>query len=129
MKQIAAEVEDEHGKPIEVVTVGDARPSAQTDALLDATRQALVNAVTHGGEPVSLYCEANDTMVEVFVRDHGEGFDMDAIPPDRLGIRESIIGRIKRRGGTVEIVSRAGWGTEVRMHMPIALKAAQGEHR
>lgn len=51
------------------------------------------------------------------------------IPPDRLGIRESIIGRIKRRGGTVEIVSRAGWGTEVRMHMPIALKAAQGEHR
>lgn len=54
---------------------------------------------------------------------------MDAIPPDRLGIRESIIGRIKRRGGTVEIVSRAGWGTEVRMHMPIALKAAQGEHR
>ena len=42
------EVEDEHGKPIEVVTVGDARPSAQTDALLDATRQALVNAVTHG---------------------------------------------------------------------------------
>ena len=129
LKQIAAEVEDEHGKPIEVVTVGDARPSAQTDALLDATRQALVNAVTHGGEPVSLYCEASDTMVEVFVRDHGEGFDMDAIPPDRLGIRESIIGRIKRRGGTVEIVSRAGWGTEVRMHMPIALKAAQGEHR
>ena len=126
---LARSQEDEHGKPIEVVTVGDARPSAQTDALLDATRQALVNAVTHGGEPVSLYCEASDTMVEVFVRDHGEGFDMDAIPPDRLGIRESIIGRIKRRGGTVEIVSRAGWGTEVRMHMPIALKAAQGEHR
>ena len=25
----------------------------------------------------------------------------------------------------MEIVSRAGWGTEVRMHMPIALKAAQ----
>lgn len=129
LKQIAAEVEDEHGKPIEVVTVGDAHPSAQTDALLDATRQALVNAVTHGSEPVSLYCEATDTTVEVFVRDHGEGFDIDTIPPDRLGIRESIIGRIKRRGGTVEIVSRAGWGTEVRMHMPIALKSTQGEHR
>lgn len=129
LKQIAAEVEDEHGKPIEVVTVGDAHPSAQTDALLDATRQALVNAVTHGSEPVSLYCEATDTTVEVFVRDHGEGFDIDAIPPDRLGIRESIIGRIKRRGGTVEIVSRAGWSTEVRMHMPIALKSTQGEHR
>ncbi|KAB7789260.1 ATP-binding protein [Bifidobacterium cebidarum] len=129
LKEIAAEVEDGHGKPIEVVTVGDARPSAQTDALLDATRQALVNAVTHGGEPISLYCEANATLVEVFVRDHGNGFDINAIPKDRLGIRESIIGRVERRGGTVEIVSRARWGTEVRMHMPIAPSGAaqQGE--
>ncbi|KFI56350.1 putative signal transduction histidine kinase [Bifidobacterium callitrichos DSM 23973] len=119
LKEIAAHVEDEHGRPIEVVTVGDARPSAATDALLDATQQALVNAVTHGGEPISVYCEAGPALVEVFVRDHGAGFDVDAIPPDRLGIRESIIGRIRRRGGKVEIVSRPGWGTEVRMHMPI----------
>ncbi|OZG63163.1 histidine kinase [Bifidobacterium lemurum] len=119
LKQIAAAIEDEHGKPIDVVTVGDARPSAQTDALLDATRQALVNAVTHGGEPVSVYCEAGETQVEVFVRDHGDGFDMDAVPADRLGIRESIIGRVRRRGGTVEVVSRPDWGTEVRMRIPI----------
>lgn len=118
-------VEDTHGKPIEVVTVGDARPSAQTDALLEATQQALINAVTHGGEPVSVYCEANDTLVEVFVRDHGDGFDMHTVPANRLGIRESIIGRIKRRGGTVEIVSRPHWGTEVRMHMPIAATPAR----
>ena len=117
---IAAQTEDEHGKPIEVVTVGDARPSAQTDALLDATQQALINAVTHGGEPISVYCEAGADKVEVFVRDHGDGFDVNAIPEGRLGIRESIIGRIRRRGGTVEIVSRPHWGTEVRMHMPVA---------
>ncbi|MBT1181566.1 PspC domain-containing protein [Bifidobacterium sp. CP2] len=123
LKAIAAQVEDTHGKPIDVVTVGDARPSAATDALLDATNQALVNAATHGAEPISVYCEAGPTLVEVFVRDHGPGFDVDAIPPDRLGIRESIIGRIRRRGGTVEIVSRPGWGTEVRMHMPIAAEA------
>ena len=120
LKAIAAQTEDEHGKPIEVVTVGDARPSAQTDALLDATQQALVNAVTHGGEPISVYCEAGADKVEVFVRDHGDGFDVNAIPEGRLGIRESIIGRIRRRGGTVEIVSRPHWGTEVRMHMPVA---------
>ena len=120
LKEIAAHVEDTHGKPIEVVTVGDARPSAQTDALLDATQQALINAVAHGGEPISVYCEASSKLVEVFVRDHGNGFDVNAIPANRLGIRESIIGRIKRRGGTVEIVSRPQWGTEMRMHMPIA---------
>ena len=127
LKEIAAQVEDMHGKPIEVVTVGDALPSAQTDALLDATQQALVNAVTHGGEPVSVYCEANDKLVEVFVRDHGDGFDINAVPANRLGLRESIIGRVKRRGGTVEIVSRPNWGTEVRMHMPIVAQKTGAE--
>ncbi|WP_363300901.1 ATP-binding protein [Bifidobacterium sp.] len=120
LNDIAAQVEDEHGKPIEVVSVGDARPSAQTDALLDATRQALVNAAVHGGEPISVYCEACNGTVEVFVRDHGAGFEVDSVPAHRLGIRESIIGRITRRGGTVEIVSKPNWGTEVRMHMPVA---------
>ncbi len=100
LKEIAAHVEDTHGKPIEVVTVGDALPSTQTDALLDATQQALVNAVTHGGEPISADCEANDKLVEVFVRDQGDGFDINAVPANRLGLRESIIGRVKRRGGT-----------------------------
>lgn len=119
IKAIVARVEDEHGRPIDVVTVGDAQPSAQTDALLDATQQALVNAVTHGDEPISVYCEVSGDKVEAFVRDHGNGFDVDSIPENRLGIRESIIGRIRRRGGTVEIVSRPHWGTEVRMHMPI----------
>ncbi|WP_317643729.1 ATP-binding protein [Bombiscardovia apis] len=127
LQSIAAQIEDAHGKPIDVVTVGDAHPSAQTDALLDATQQALINAVTHGAEPISVYCEAGKGKVEVFVRDHGAGFDTKAVPPDRLGIRESIIGRLERRGGTVEIVSRPNWGTEVRMHMPISAASDQAQ--
>ncbi|WP_125967423.1 ATP-binding protein [Bifidobacterium samirii] len=126
IKEVAGEVEDAHGRPIDVVTVGDAQPSAQTDALLDAARQALVNAVTHGGEPVSVYCEAGPDLIELFVRDHGDGFDPESIPEGRLGIRESIVGRVRRRGGTVDIVSRPGWGTEVRMRMPISAATTTG---
>ncbi len=122
IKDIAARIEDQFGRPINVVTVGDARPSSQTDALLNASEQAMLNAVQHGGEPISVYCESSDTQVEVFVRDHGAGFDQSTIPADRFGIRQSIIGRIERRGGSVEIVSRPEWGTEVRMHMPIAVE-------
>ncbi|WEV64481.1 ATP-binding protein [Bifidobacterium sp. ESL0732] len=119
LKEIAAHIEDEFGEPIDVVSVGDTRPSAQTDALLNASEQAMLNAVQHGGEPISVYCEVGAEQAEVFVRDHGDGFDQDAIPPDRLGIRQSIIGRIERRGGNVKIVSRPNWGTEVHMTMPI----------
>lgn len=119
LKEIAAHIEDEFGEPIDVVTVGDTQPSAQTDALLNASEQAMLNAAQHGAEPISVYCEVGAAQAEVFVRDHGDGFDQDAIPPDRLGIRQSIIGRIERRGGSVTIVSRPNWGTEVHMTMPI----------
>lgn len=119
LKEIAAHIEDEFGEPIDVVSVGDTRPSAQTDALLNASEQAMLNAVQHGAEPISVYCEVGAAQAEVFVRDHGDGFDQNAIPPDRLGIRQSIIGRIERRGGNVKIVSRPSWGTEVHMTMPI----------
>ena len=33
----------------------------------------------------------------MFVRDRGPGFDPDAVPADRRGVRESIIGRMERR--------------------------------
>lgn len=119
LKEIAARIEDEFGEPINVVTVGDTQPSAQTDALLNACGQAILNAAQHGAEPISVYCEVGAANAEVFVRDHGNGFNQDEVPPDRLGIRQSIIGRIERHGGNVGIVSRPGWGTEVHMTMPI----------
>ncbi|WEV42372.1 PspC domain-containing protein [Bifidobacterium sp. ESL0682] len=127
LKDIAAHIEDEFGEPIDVVTVGDTQPSAQTDALLNASEQAMLNAAQHGAEPISVYCEVGAAQAEVFVRDHGNGFDQDAIPPDRLGIRQSIIGRIERRCGNVSIVSRPNWGTEVHMTMPIPKESNSSE--
>nr|WP_235915504.1 ATP-binding protein [Puerhibacterium puerhi] len=103
---------------IEVVVVGDCPPTEATTALLQATREALVNAVAHGRPPVTVYLEVTDVAAEVFVRDRGDGFDMATIASDRFGVRESILGRVRRRGGSAEVSSRPGWGTEVRLRMP-----------
>ncbi|MFF2268886.1 PspC domain-containing protein [Cellulosimicrobium cellulans] len=108
---------------VDVVVVGDCTPTQETAALLQATREALVNAVAHGGPPYSVYLEVSDAAVEVFVRDRGDGFDMDDVAPDRFGVRESILGRVQRRGGKAEIISRSGWGTEVRLRVPRAVTA------
>jgi hypothetical protein len=75
-----------------------------------------------------VYLEVTDSVAEVFVRDRGEGFDLDEIAVDRFGVRESILGRVRRRGGTAEVVSRAGWGTEVRLRMPLD-KPANGDRK
>jgi signal transduction histidine kinase len=55
----------------------------------------------------------------VFVRDRGTGFDPEAVAADRHGLRDSIIDRMKRHGGTAEIKSRPGDGTEVRLTQPL----------
>jgi signal transduction histidine kinase len=119
LRDLVAEVEDLHAVPVETVVVGDRVPDAGTESLLQATREALLNAVVHGRAPVSLYLEAGSDQVEVFVRDRGDGFDLADVPGDRFGVRESIIGRIRRRGGTATVQSRPGRGTEVHLCLPV----------
>lgn len=129
MRQIAAEVEDLHGVPIDVVTAGDRPPDAGTAPLGAATREALVNAVVHGTGPVSLYVEVEPGAAEVFVRDRGKGFDLDAVPADRHGVRDSIIDRMRRHGGTADLRSSEDRGTEVRLRMPANGAATGGNTR
>jgi len=120
VRELVGQVEDAHGVPVEVVVVGDCVPDDASSALLRAAREALLNAVRHGEPPVSLYLEVRADAVEVFVRDRGDGFELDDVPPDRFGVRESILGRVQRRGGTAVVESRSGWGTEVHLEMPRA---------
>lgn len=119
LRRVVAEVEDGRGAAVETVVVGDGVPDEATEALLQATREALVNAVVHGRPPVSLYLEVGAEQVEVFVRDHGDGFELAEVPGDRFGVRESIIGRVRRRGGTATVRSRPGRGTEVHLCLPV----------
>jgi hypothetical protein len=68
---------------------------------------------------VSAYVEVGSDTVEAFVRDHGTGFDVDTVPEDRLGVRESIIGRMRRHGGTARL-RRLEDGTEVALSLPVS---------
>jgi signal transduction histidine kinase len=117
LRAAAAEIEDSHGTPIEAIVVGDTALDEKTGALVGAAREALTNAAKFAsdGGPVRLYAEIDDGDARVFIDDRGPGFDPDAIPNDRRGIRESIIGRMKRHGGRAEIRSEPGDGTEVEL--------------
>ncbi|WP_320672427.1 sensor histidine kinase [Patulibacter defluvii] len=129
LRAAAAAVEVEHAVEIEVVTSGEQPLDDRTAALVAAAREAMANAARHAfapadGEPggvparggtIQVYAEAEDGRVEVFVRDRGRGFDPGDVPGDRRGVRESIVGRMRRAGGRATIHAAPGEGTEVEL--------------
>jgi signal transduction histidine kinase len=116
LETAAAEVEDAHGVAVEVVAVGDARLDGSGEAVVSAAREALVNAAKFAGDgPIAVYAEADEARIHVFIRDRGPGFDLSAIPADRRGVRDSIVGRMERAGGRAVVTSSPGEGTEVEL--------------
>jgi signal transduction histidine kinase len=116
MRRMCAGVEDVHHVPIDLVTVGDVRGNMSTELLVQAAREAIINAAKHSGaDHVAVYAEALPERVTVFVRDRGSGFDLAGVPPDRQGIRESIMKRLERIGGRAFLRTSVGAGTEVEM--------------
>jgi signal transduction histidine kinase/phage shock protein PspC (stress-responsive transcriptional regulator) len=121
LEDVAGEVERAHGVPVEVVVVGDHELDDRGEALVAAAREAMVNAAKFGaGSTVDVYAEAGNGELQVYVRDRGPGFDPDAVPADRRGVRESIVGRMLRHGGRAAIHSAPGAGTEVELTLPEA---------
>ena len=128
LRSAAAEVEEAHHVTVEVVGVGDAALDADTTALARAAREAMVNAAKHAGVGrVDVYAECDGRSVEVFVRDRGAGFDPEQVAEDRLGLRGSIVGRVERHGGTVDVRSAPGEGTEIRMRLPLSTDSRTDE--
>ena len=95
--------------PVEVVVVGDRELDADHEAVVAAAREAMTNAAKFGGgSTVDVYAESVLGRTQVFVRDRGPGFDPAAVPGDRRGVRESIVGRMERHGGRARVSERAG---------------------
>jgi signal transduction histidine kinase len=119
LRLLAAEAENAHGIPVDVVTVGDLELDERSTALVGATREAVVNAARHSGAAaIDVFAEVEPAVVTVFVRDRGCGFDVDAVPADRHGLAGSIRGRMTRHGGSAHVRSTPGEGTEIRLELP-----------
>lgn len=122
---VCGDVEDTFAISVSQVVVGEAELDEPLTALVQAAREAIVNAAKHAGvEEVSVYAEVEPTSVAVFVRDRGKGFDPEGVPEDRHGLADSIRGRMERNGGAVRLRTAPGEGTEVHLEMPVAKKGS-----
>jgi signal transduction histidine kinase len=127
IRDIARDVEATHGVAIDLVQVGDAPMENGLRSLTEAAREALVNAAKHSGaSAISLFVEVDGDATVVYVRDRGCGFDPTTVADDRVGIRESIHGRLSRIGGTAEVTSLPGDGTEIELRLPRHRSASEG---
>jgi signal transduction histidine kinase len=119
LRNLEDEIENDYGVRVELVVVGDAEASDVVTALVAAGREAAINAARwSGAEFISIYGEVEPTTLNLFVRDLGCGFDVDAVADDRRGIALSIRQRIGQHGGTAVVKSILGAGTEIELMAP-----------
>ncbi|MFT4122586.1 MAG: ATP-binding protein [Microbacteriaceae bacterium] len=94
-------------------------PSVVARTLAEATAEALRNSLRHAPAEAERTITLRVTAghIEVEVRDDGPGFDPEAVPPDRFGLRYSVRHRMSLvPGGAATIESLPGAGTVVRLH-------------
>ncbi|BCB78079.1 hypothetical protein Pflav_044890 [Phytohabitans flavus] len=99
-------------------------PAGTAEELTAAVRAALDNVRRHAGPGARAWVLLEDegNAVRVTVRDDGVGFTSqrlaDAEDAGRLGVAQSMRGRITDLGGTMTIHSRPGEGAEVEFWLP-----------
>ena len=121
------------GLSVQVVESGSQRLPLDTrvaTALVEAVRSVLENVLIHAGTPVAeIAIGATEDELTVVISDGGVGFDPDAVPRDRLGLRTSVTERVEEVGGSVRIWSAVGSGTSVMLRVPLPPSTADGASR
>lgn len=93
-------------------------PASVAEAVVSAAVQAMVNSVNHAGGPEvrrSLGVRMYVGGLHVTVADEGKGFVLSDIPSQRLGVRVSILERVRTVGGTARIRTAPGRGTRIEL--------------
>jgi signal transduction histidine kinase len=120
LSAVAEEARGE-GLPVTVVTggTGPATDPDTTAALTRAVREALRNVRRHGaGAAARLRIDGEPGAWTITVSDRGPGFTPSAVGAERLGVRRSMIDRVREVAGDVEIDSAPDRGTEVTVTWP-----------
>lgn len=94
-------------------------PSDVLDAFLLALAECLENVRRHAGvTDAHVTITEDDTTVRAMVTDSGIGFDIKNVDEARMGLKESVVGRLKEVGGSARLFSSAGAGTTVVLEVP-----------
>jgi len=110
------DVESMYPVEIDPVLRSDAEMSVQLRTVVDAAREAMLNAAAHSGSSsIELFSDTSDDSVIVYVRDRGIGFDLDRLSPHR-GIGRCVE-RITATGGKLSIRTTVGEGTECKIEV------------
>jgi signal transduction histidine kinase len=99
-------------------------PADVVDELAAAVRACLDNVARHVGEdaPAWVLVEDLGAVVAVTVRDEGPGIPAGRLEAarteGRLGVRESVCGRLEQLGGSATLVTAPGQGVEWELCVP-----------
>lgn len=126
LRELVEEAARASGVPAAVSAPGDPvlMPAAAAQEVAAAVGEALGNVANHAGDGARAWVLVEDDgeAVTVSVRDDGAGFEpgtlLSAAAAGRLGVAQSIGGRLRALGGTARVESVPGEGTEVEMRVP-----------
>jgi signal transduction histidine kinase len=94
-------------------------PGDVLDAFLLALAECLENVRRHAGvTDAHVTITDDDSTVRAMVTDSGVGFNVKDIDSARLGLKDSVIGRLGEVGGTARLFSSPGSGTTVVLEVP-----------
>ncbi|MEU5538298.1 DUF5931 domain-containing protein [Streptomyces sp. NPDC020362] len=108
-------------------------PQAAARELAAAVGAALDNVRRHAGPEARAWILVEDEPGEIVVtvRDDGPGIPVGRLAQaegeGRLGVAQSIRGRLRDLGGSAELISVPGQGTEVELKVPKGAERARGK--
>jgi signal transduction histidine kinase len=122
LERLVADIGTRHALEIRLTAAGEPDVSAPTrEALVMIAREALHNVVRHSGaRRVEVMLELQHGQLVLLIDDDGRGFDLAMPRPGHFGL-QSMCERASAIGGSFELHSVEGLGTQLQVSVPLRL--------